>query len=322
MPTAAAPRGKTVTLLMKDESNFGSPPSGDWTQTFVYSWCKGGARPLERDPLLGTARQNNRDATQAAPGLPTFDGAGVSVPLDLAHFGWWLKGGFGAPVTTNVDDDYTHVFTSGKEAIPYRSAELKLAASWFRQDVGLIVGGFDFDLGRKAGFDRVGVKLMGQKTNKLTSTGGGTPSAPWARVPVPATLPIVKINGTAVGRASSVKASYDNKAAEQNFVGNEYVSGFDLDDDATWNGTFGVRLLDSTYRDLAAAGDAFSLELLWQISSVLSLSILSPATRLALAGEPITGPGGIQAEYQFEAEQDDTNPMVTATLKNPITSYP
>lgn len=324
MPTAAAPRGKTVTLLMKDETTFGTPASGNWTQTFIYSWCKGGARPLERDPLLGLARNNNRDQTEAAPGLPTFDGAGVSVPLDLAHIGFWLTGAFGAAADSGSASDYTHVFTSGGEVIPFRSAELRLASNWFRQDVGLIVGGLDFDLGRKAGYDKVGVRLMGRSTNKLTTTGGGTPAAPWTRAPVPASLPVVKINGTQIGRASSLRATYDNKAAEQDFIGSEYISGFDLDDDATWSGSLGVRILDATYRDLAASavpGTPFSLELLWQVSSVRSLSILAPAARLALSGEPISGPGGISADYEFQAEQSASAPMLTVTLKNAVASY-
>lgn len=325
MPTAAAPRGKTVTLAIKDQSAFDTAPTGNWTRTFIYSWCKGGELPLERDALLGVARTNNRDTTEPAPALPTFDGGGVSVPLDAAHFGHWLKGAFGAPATSGTDPDYVHVFTSGGEVLPHRAAEISLASNFFRQDLGLIVGGLDLDLGRKAGYDKCSVKLMGRSSSKLTSTGAGTLAAPVARVPFPAALPIVKINGTQVGRLSSLKASYDNKVTEQDFIGSQYISGHDLDDDATWSGDFGVRLLDSTYRDLGGSagtpGSPFLLDLIWQLSASRLLQFSSPATRLELSGEPVSGPGGINCTYKFHAEQSSSAAMLTATLKGPVASY-
>jgi tail tube protein len=325
MATAAAPRGKTVTLLIKDQSAFDAAPSGNWTRTFVYSWCKGGELPLERDTLLGTARANNRDTTEPAPALPTFDGGGVVVPLDAAHFGHWLKGAFGAPSTSGSDPDYVHTFTSGGEVLPHRAAEVSFASNYFRQDLGLIVGGFDLDLGRKAGYDRCSIKLMGRSSSKLTSSGGGTPAAPVTRVPFPAALPVVKINGTQIGRLSSLKASYDNKVSEQDFLGSQYISGHDLDDDATWSGDFGVRLLDSTYRDLGGSagtpGTAFPLDLIWQLSASRLLQFTSLKTRLELSGEPVSGPGGINCNYRFHGEQDASNPMLTAVLKGPVASY-
>ena len=94
MPTSALPRGKTTTLLLKAESAFGSPPSGGWTQTFAYSHTSDFRTPFEDDPLLGLARQNDRDRTAPAPGLVTFDDS-IVVPLDLNHFGVWLHALFG-----------------------------------------------------------------------------------------------------------------------------------------------------------------------------------------------------------------------------------
>lgn len=327
MATSASPRGKTVTLLFADEGTFGTAPGGNWTQTPVYSWCKGGQIPLEDDKLLGVPRNNDRDRSESAAGLPGFDGGGVVVPLDLAHFGYWLRMGLGAPVTSGANPNYQHVFSSGNEVLPHRSFEPKIASNWFRQDNGVICSGFDFDLGRKPGYDRCTVRLMGQKTQKFAVTQGGVPVAMLARVPLPATLPVVKINGTVAGRVRTLKAVFDNKVTEQDFLGNQYVSGHDLDDDATFTGSFGIRLLDSTYRDLGVTGTpgtpgaTFSLELLWTLSAQRSLSWLAPAARLALSGEPISGPGGINVDYEFAAEQSAGAAMCTVTLKSPTATF-
>jgi hypothetical protein len=324
MPVSNIPRGKSIVPLFADESTYGTPPGGNWTPTFIYSWPRGGNRPLEDDMLLGVSSENTRDATTPAPGLPGFDGSSAVVPLDLNHFGYWLKHGMGAESVSGSADPYTHVFKSGRLPLPTRSFELPFTSSWFRQDVGVGVAGFDFDLGRGAGYDRVSVRLIGQKTNKLSTTGGGTPSSIIARSAIAKTIPVAKINGTVAGRVRSLRATFNNGLAEQNFVGNEYISGIDPDADVTCSGTLGIRILDSTYRDLAAAGPpgtSFSLELLWYISATRSFSWLMPAVRLGLEGEPISGPGGFDVDYNFRAEQGASAPMVTATLINSIAAY-
>jgi hypothetical protein len=150
MPTSALPRGKTTTLLLKSESAFGNPPSGDWTQTFAYSHTSDFRKPFEDDPLLGLPRQNDRDRTAPAPGLITFDDS-IVVPLDFNHFGVWLHALFGTAVVTGVADPFTHVFSSGLEALPWRSHEWKLAGNMFEQDVGLVSSRLSIDMSRAAG---------------------------------------------------------------------------------------------------------------------------------------------------------------------------
>jgi hypothetical protein len=51
MPTSALPRGKTTTLLLKNETAFGTPPTGNWTQTFAYSHSSDFKKPFEDDQL-------------------------------------------------------------------------------------------------------------------------------------------------------------------------------------------------------------------------------------------------------------------------------
>ena len=68
MPTNPATLGKTLDLLLRAESAYGTPASGNYLKTLAYNFAMRASTPLEDDPILGDARQNDRDATAPAPG--------------------------------------------------------------------------------------------------------------------------------------------------------------------------------------------------------------------------------------------------------------
>jgi hypothetical protein len=320
MPTSALPRGKTVNVLLLDEVTFGTPVADDYLSTFIYSHTLEEKEPFESDPLLGVERNNNRDTTEPAPGLP--DGAGdIVAPIDFNHIGLFLKGAMGAATVTGVADPYTHVFTSGLEVIPTRTAQIQVASNLFFQYAGVFVNKLSFDIGRAAGFDRVTAACMFKKETKLTATAGGTPDAAWALDRAAKTLPIFKMSGSQAGFVVGMKAEYDNKAKALSFVGDRYISGIDLDEEATFTGSIDVRFKDSTYYDLSVSGAAFPGEILWSKSGNRSLSLAAPAMRLERKGLPISGPGGITQTYNFRCEQTADDPMLTATLKSLVAAY-
>jgi hypothetical protein len=320
MATSALPRGKTTTLLLKSESTFGTPPTGNWTKTFAYSHTSDFKQPLEDDPLLGLDRQNDRDSTSPAPGLITFDDS-IVVPIDYNHIGVWLYALMGAAQVTGSADPYTHVFSSGLEVLPWRSHEWKLKSNLFEQDVGLLASTLAVEMSRQAGYQRATVGIMGRTQNKITSTGGGTPAATWARDPAVAASAVFKINGAAAANIMSVRATYDNKVSPQDYINDTLRSGFDLDSEATWSGSIELRFTDATLYDLAVAGTAFSAEMLWSKSASRSLSLLAANTRLEPVGMPIQGPGRIQQTFNFRSEQSDAAAMLVATLKSLVPSY-
>ncbi|MGE0038068.1 MAG: phage tail tube protein [Xanthobacteraceae bacterium] len=320
MATSALPRGKVTDFLLKSETTFGEAPSGNWTKTFIYSFTPGFRQPYENDALLGLARHNNRDTTQPAPGLIVND-PGLVVPIDFNHIGLWLYALFGAASVSGAGDPYTHSFSSGLEVLPWRSHERKYANVLFYQDLGQVANTLELEMSRAAGFQRATLGFMGQTEAKVTSTGGGTPAAAWAREDCPAALGVFKVNGTAAANIMSVKAKYDNKITPQDYVGSLLRSGFDLDSEATFDGSIDLRFTDSTYYDLAIAGTAFSGEMLWSKSSDRSLSLLAANMRLEPVGVPIQGPGKIQQTFNFRAEQSDSDAMLVATLKSSVESY-
>jgi hypothetical protein len=270
--------------------------------------------------LLGLDRQNNRDSTEPAPGLITLDDS-IVVPVDFNHIGVWLYALFGAAVVTGAADPYTHVFSSGLEVLPWRSHEWKLASALFEQDVGLVGSKLDIEMSRAGGFQKATVALMGRTQNKITVTGGGTPTAAWAREPCSAASGVFKVAGAAAANIMSVKASYDNKIMPQDYVGSELRSGFDLDNEATFNGSIDLRFTDSTYYDLAVAGTPFTGEMVWTKSASRSLALYAAAMRLEPVGIPIQGPGRIQQSFNFRCEQTSGAAMLVATLKSLVPSY-
>lgn len=321
MATAATPRGKSVSIAFKDESTFGTAPSGNWTNTAIYSHSLEEKKPFENDPIIGNPRTNNRDQGTPADGLNEVSGD-IVAPIDFNHIGWLLKGAFGAASVAGAGDPYTHTFTSGGEVLPHRSVEVMQSATLGHVWTGLLCNKLSFDVGRRAGYDRVTAEFMGKSETKLTSTGAGTPATAWAASPALAKLPIFKLGGTQVAYVTGLKAVYDNKASILDYLGSAYPSGHALDDECTFTGTIDVRFLDATLYDMAVANSAaFTGEILWSLSGSRSLSILANAMRFERAGVKVAGPGGISQTFNFRCEQSNAAAMLTTTLKSLVPAY-
>jgi len=317
MPTAAAPRGSLNELLLMDETTYGTAPAGNWFKTLFYEDSLADPKPLTPDPIIGTARHNARDQTTPGPGLPEGIGGNLVVPLCLNHLFWWLKGALGAP-SSSGSSDYTHTFTSGGEVLPHRSLERKTATSIYLLRTGCLTNTLAFDLSRKGGYDRVTVGMLGRKESKITSTGGGTPAALLAYDPIVAAIPVFKLDTVAVADVISLQATYDNKASPQDYIGDSegYPPGHDIDEPATFTGSIRLRFRTAAMYDLAKANTAFAMELLWQRTSVRSLSLAAPVARMEAAGVPVTGPGRIEQTFNFQCEQGTAAAMLSAVLKN------
>ena len=324
MTTAALPRGSTIEWLMKEQATPGTVATGNFASTFIYDHGLEEAEPFEEDRLLGLARNNNRDQTAPADGLPNAAGP-ITFPVDLNHIGYVLKGVFGAPETAVDSGNYTHVFKSGLEAIPHWTMQNKLQNADFRQYDAVLMNTLGFEVSRAAGFQRCTVGTLFRKENKLTSSAGGTPAAALARASLAAAIGAVKIDTgsgfTLAGRLNSAGFNYDNKAKPQEYVNSKWVNGHDLDEPASANGALNTRYANATYYDLARAKSVFGLQLLWEIGANNSLTFEMPRVRMSPKGTPVAGPAGLDIAYDWRAEQSDSAPMLTVTLKNQIAAY-
>ncbi|MCV0429223.1 MAG: hypothetical protein K5905_27550 [Roseibium sp.] len=322
MATSATPRGKTANMLFGDQADFASIATGNYISTPFYTENLGEAEPLESDPLLGTARTNNRDQTSPAPGLITA-GGDIVVPMDVNHLPYWLTMLFGAGVTSGAGP-YTHVFTSGKEVLPYRTIEVeKRAGAAFFQNVGYLASAFSFDTARGAGFRQATISLVGRSQNKLAATGGGVPVAQLALGQVPASTGLMRINSVDAANFLGGSFNYQNNPTpDESMTSDEYLAGYTLDEDATLGGSNRVRYVNDAYYDIMAAGDPVALELEFEISATAKMLFAMPAVRFERAPfAPISGPGGLEAEFNWRAEQTDSAPMLTVTVTNQIAAY-
>src|SRR5512147_1664799 len=141
MPTEQLPRGSNLRLFIGKQSTFKTPAAGDYLTTFAYSFGMAESRPYQDDPILGTPRQNDRDATEPSQDVASFAGP-IVVPLDFSHLRYWLELLLGSPSTSGAAPNFVHTFTSGALALPEATIERKLARSGgsiFLQSIGAMV---------------------------------------------------------------------------------------------------------------------------------------------------------------------------------------
>jgi hypothetical protein len=105
------------------------------------------------------------------------------------------------------------------------------------------------------------------------------------------------------------------------FVGDRYISGIDLDAEATFTGSIDIRFKDSTYYDLGVSGARSTRKSCGRSRASRSLSIATPAMRLERKGTADLRPRRYHAELQFPLRADVRAPMLTATLKSLVPAY-
>lgn len=320
MATTPIAKGRLTKLLFADDATFGTAPASGYKPTLYYTHSLKQSRPLVDEPLIGGNLNNGNDSTAQQQGLPDLAGD-IVVPVDLAHFGYWLKLLLGAPTTTGTTN-YTHAFSSGATALPTRTVEIEYGASDFWQFVSLGAKSVTLDISDQPGQQRATLSLLGKKRVLLSASGAGTPAALAALDPLAATLGTLLIDTVAAGSILSARFTYDTGAAIDRYVdGDEYASAIVLADDAKFSGELRVRYTGQTLEAIADAKTAKNLEFRWSKSANNSLSLVAGQAFLEPAGAPIQGPGGVEASYSFQASQTSAAAMLAVTLKNQIASY-
>lgn len=330
MPTAALPRGETISVLVKDQADFATFATGNFTPSYIYSHGIEEKHGLDDNPLLGLPRTNDRDQTAPVDGLPSMAGQPLVVPVCFNHVGMWLKSLFGAASVTGSADPYTHVFTSGGEVLPEKSIEVAVknvgGATRYWQYTGILANKGTLDFSRSPGVQKLTLDVNGRSETKASSTGGGTPATAWAFDPALATLATFQIDtggGLAnVADVMSVQAVYDNRlVAKEHMNGTAYLSGYDVADNSGFSGSMRLRFRASTFYDYAVAGTELSAAISLAKSGSRSLVLAAPALRLERVGVVIPGPGGLEQTFNFRAHQSSSAAMLTATLKSLVPSY-
>lgn len=317
-PTKRA-RGSNAKVIGAFETTPGSVPAtnGSWFSLPIVSHSLGEERPLIASDLLGQGREM-QDPT---PDVATNDGD-IVVPVDARNFGRWLKLFFGdAAVTGNATDGYTHTFTSGAQVLPSMSIEVGSPE----------VPAYTVNRGARGNQLRIGMSrsgllnatcsliCIGETDPLATSAGPASPSA-LDTVRFPQATGYVNKGGQALGSVVGADFTFSNNLEKVETI---QADGRIEDSDAGMaqsTGSITVRFADLTLLAAATSGTPVDLAFGWSFGA-FSLVFLVPRVFLPKPKRPITGPNGIQAQFNWQGSRGSGGFSTRAVLKTDVASY-
>ena len=311
----ARAQGARAQMALAFETTYGASPATGYTQIPFATASLGAEQPLLSNELLGYGRDPLAPMLDAV----TADGS-VVVPIDTEAFGFWLKGAFGAPVTTGTGP-YTHVFTSGSWSLPSLSIETGLPeVPSYAMYGGCVVDKIGWQMAR-SGLLTANVDLIAQGEALATTSGAGTP-APIALKRFGHFNGSVTRNGADIGNIVSAELSYANNLDRVETIrADGKIEGADPSI-AAMTGKIDVRFADTTLLTQAINNTDCSLEFGYSLPTGESLSVDVHRVFLPRPRREIQGPQGVQVSFDWQAaQQADGTPMVTVTLVNNLESY-
>lgn len=305
-------RGSDAFCDIKTESSYGTPPSGNWTRVPFVSSDMGKEQGLLESDLLGLGREG------LDPARDVVNNRGNHVvPVDVRNFGHWLRLFFGAPTTTGTDP-YTHVFASGAASLPSISMQLGLpAVPHFGVNYGIRGNTMQVRM-QRSGLLSATLGLIAKGENRVTSTASGTPTSVVTERFAQATGEITR-EGAALGGIVSADFTFSNGLDPVETIQPDGEIE-DIDPGmATFNANVVARFADTTLLGDATSGDPIEMSFGWE-KGAHSLIFAVPRVFLPVPKMPISGPGGVQANFNIQASGEGVV-LVTATLINDVASY-
>lgn len=308
--------GSDARILGMREAVPGTAATGNYLQVPFKTCDLGSEQPLVDDPVIGFGRD------PIAPFQDVISDKGtITVPMDLRTIGWWLTLAMGPPATTGVADPYEHVWTSGgdRASLPLATLEVQHPAiPAYYQHIGVAVGGLSWSWSRSGGAE-CSVELIARKETKLGSTGGGTPTSLLYR-PISQFKGSIKKDGTLLANITAGSLKYSNELDEVQTIRDD--AGIEAADATLAKTTGGLtaRFADTALIDLASAGTPVDLEYAYTLSASRGITWRVQNVYLPKPKTSIRGPGGIEAQYNWQAAQDPatSTPALTITLTNDL----
>jgi hypothetical protein len=313
----ARAQGARAQMALGFETVYGTPPASGRFWRMPFAQAKLGAeQPLLASELLGYGR----DPVAPIGDAITSDGE-ITVPIDARFWGVWLKGAFGAPVTTEDTGVYTHEFRSGGWLLPSMAVEIGMPeVPHFGMNGGCMVNQISWSM-QRAGLVTATVGLIGRGETVATGSAAGTLNGlDLARFG--AFHGSVKRGGTTLGNVVSAQITYANNLDRiETIRADGMIDGADPSM-ASLTGTIEVRFADHVLLDQALAGDPAELEFAYTASPDLAFTLTAHAVYLPKPRLALQGPGGVQASFAWQAAQDaGLGRMATVTLVNDLPDY-
>ena len=308
--------GANATLAGKLEATYGTAPSGDYESLPFVSSSLGSEQGLIESDVLG----QGRDPMEPIRDVIRVEGD-VVVPVDLRSFGFWLQLLLGPPTTTGAEDPYSHVFKSGEDDLP--SASLQIAhpkVPAFFLVSGLRANSLALEFQRSGGAAAT-IALIGQGEGRFAASQAGTPTArPFTRFNQ--FQGSVKRNGTPLGNVTAARLTYTNNLEPIEVIRDDgRIDGVDPTV-AALNGTIDVRFADTSLLAAAEDHEALELEFAYTMAAGRRLTFSAHEVYLPKPKQQISGPGGVQASFDWQAARHDgEGAMLTVTLENDVEEY-
>jgi hypothetical protein len=216
---------------------------------------------------------------------------------------------------------YTHTFVSGALTLPSMSIEVGMPeVPSYGMNVGVRANSMKIQL-QRSGLLNATMSLIAQGETKASSSGAGSPTEASIERFSQFTGEI-KRNATALGQIVSAELTYTNNLDKVEVI---RPDGRIEDADPAMvglTGTVTIRFADTVLLDQAVAGTPCELSFGWAINADKSLIFTLHEVYLPKPKQPITGPGGVQASFAFQAAEDPVlQKTMTAALVNDVTAY-
>jgi len=311
----ARAQGARAQMALAFETTYGTPPANGFTRMPFASTSLGSEQPLLNSELLGYGR----DPVAPIKDAVTADGD-VMVPIDAEAFGFWLKAGFGDPITTGTGP-YTHEFRSGGWTLPSMSIETAMPeVPRFAMYSGCMLDQLSWQV-QRSGLLTATARLVAQGETIATTTVAGTP-ADVALKRFGHFNGAISRDGAPLGNVVSAEITYANNLDRIETIRSDgKIDGADPSI-AALTGRIEVRFADQTLVSQAINGDPCEIAFAYALPSGESFTFTAHAVYLPRPRIEISGPQGVQASFDWQAARaETTGRMCTATLINDIEAY-
>ena len=220
---------------------------------------------------------------------------------------------------------YTHTYISGAATLPSFTAEVgHLNVPAYFVNTGCLLDSMALDFQRSGGA-KATLKVWAQGETLNTTSSGGTPTTRIYK-------PFSQFNGSilrnqvALANVVGAKLNYSNGLQTvPNLRPDALIDAIDPTL-ITASGSIDLRFADTTLLNDAINGNAIEVQLQYQFPGLdgnnFYLNFTFHSVYLPRPKMQISGPGGVQASFNWQAAYNDTlSKSVTVTLKNDVSAY-
>lgn len=262
------------------------------------------------------------DPSDAAFDQPTFDGT-LEQRLCLNEIVYMLAYAFGAPVTTAGPSAglYQHVFTSGKNALPYATA-IDVNPTAMRKVIGMAMNGLTGNIDSTGGTQILTSNFQARDIQMAASAAVTAAAAP-ARLFVPKNAFEFRVDDVKIGAMLDGSFNYSPNLQAENYVDAAETVGAHYVGDPTLSATINLRHVSEAQRtafggDTPFAGEYFASGPLGGTSFSFKMNRLKAPVSLP---EPDDRLGKLTLNATGSKTEGATPvPMITVTVINQVES--